>query len=371
MWMTRGYLAQASTLSPHGNGYADGMSWLSGARAGAAHAIGSARAKAGWFDHLVRAGSRYRRDTGDRLAASITYYAFLSFFPLLLLGISLTGFVLSRDPELHADVLDRLGDYLPGVYEGISENLETVLRNRTQAGVIGLLGLVWAGLGWLDSLRDALRVMWHHDLDMGNIARKKLLDVMTLAGLGVTIAVSVVATGVVAASAGWVLERLGLHGHSTIATIATSSAAFAIGLVADTVFFGYLFTRLPRIGRPFRQVAKGAIFAAVGFGVLKLVGGFYIVRFITAGSRVFGTFAVVAGLLVWMNLVARFTLYAAAWTVTGPYTDDAMPSGTSSSAAAREAGLSPAQRQAIEEPGVPASSVLSKDATAGEGPPPA
>ncbi len=354
-----------------GNGYADGMSWLSGALAGAPRAVNSARGKAGWFDHLVRAGGRYRRDTGDRLAASITYYAFLSFFPLVLLALSLTGFVLERDPQLQAQVLDRFREYLPGVYEGISHELQTVLTNRAQAGVIGLAGLVWAGLGWLDSLRDALRVMWHHNLDMGNVARKKLLDVVTLAGLGATIGVSLVATGVVAASSGWVLERLGLQGHSTIASVATSTAAFVIGLLADTAFFGYLFTRLPRIGRPFGQVAKGALFAAVGFGVLKLVGRFYVERFVTEGSRVFGTFAVVAGLLVWMNLVARLTLYAAAWTVTGPYTDDAMPSGTSSNAAAREAGLSPAQRQAIEEPGVPASSVLSKDATGGERRPPA
>jgi membrane protein len=344
------------------------MSWLSGGVAAATRAVGRAREKAGWFDHLVRAGGRYRRDTGDRLAASITYYAFLSFFPLVLLGLSLTGFVLNRDPALHQQVIDRMGDYLPGIYDGIKDNLDTVLRNRAKAGAIGLVALVWAGLGWLDSLRDALRIMWHHDLDMGNIARKKLLDVVTLAGLGATIAVSLVATGLVAASSGWVLERLGLQGTSGLASVATVVAGFAVGLVADTAFFGYLFTRLPRIGRPFSQVAKGAVFAAVGFGVLKLVGRFYIVRFITVGSRVFGTLAVVAGLLVWMNLVARFTLYAAAWTVTGPYADDALPSGTSSREAAREAGLSAAQRQAIKEPGVPASSVLSKDALTAERP---
>jgi membrane protein len=40
-----------------------------------------------WFDHLARAGGRYQALSGDRVAAGLTYYAFLSFFPLLALWL--------------------------------------------------------------------------------------------------------------------------------------------------------------------------------------------------------------------------------------------------------------------------------------------
>lgn len=318
-----------------------------------------------WFDHLVRAGSRYRKDNGDRLAASLTYYAFLSFFPLMLLVISIMGFVLVGNPDLQARWLKTISDYLPGVYDGLASNLKLALDRRKSAGLIGIVGLLWAGLGWLDAMRDSLRIMWHHDTSMGNIAVKKAVDLATLIGLGLTIALSLLVTGVFAASAGWTMDQVGLQGHGLPTKATAFAVAFGVGVLADTALFVFLFTRLPKLVRPRRTVIRGALFAAVGFGLLKIAGRFYIAHFVARGSRVFGTFAVIAGLLVWINIVSRFALYAAAWTVTAPYDDDAMPSGTSSPGAAAAAGLSQAQAQAIAEPGVPAGSVLSKEPVTG------
>lgn len=328
-------------------------------------ALASARRRTPALDHLVRAGARYRKDNGDRLAASLSYYGFLSFFPLILLALSVIGYVLAHDPAMRDRWLHPMSANLPGIYGGLETNLASVLQRRQAAGIVGLVGLAWAGLGWLDAMRDSLRLMWHHDLGMGNIARKKAVDLVTLLGLGVTIVLSLLITGGFAASSGWALERVGLSGTGWPATAAAGALAFLIGVVADTALFGYLFTRLPRLDRPLRTVVRGALFGAVGFGILKVVGRSYIAHFVTQGSKVFGTFAVIAGLLVWINLVSRFVLYAAAWTVTAPYDDDALPSGTSSPAAARAAGLTQAQAQAIAEPGVPAGSVLSKESLSG------
>ncbi|MEO6713507.1 MAG: YihY/virulence factor BrkB family protein [Mycobacteriales bacterium] len=329
------------------------------------HAVASGRRRLPWFDHLGRAGGRYHKDNGDRLAASISYYAFLSFFPLLLLGTSMLAFFVSRDPELRNRVLDTLSDYLPGVEDGIRDNLKTVVDRRRSVGAIGLIGLLWAGLGWLGALRDSIRVMWHQDTNVGNIAKKKLVDIATLFGIGATIGLSLLVTGVFAASASWALDQIGLGGKRIVAVAIAAVLSFALGVVADTALFGFYFTRLPRFGHPFRRIARGAVFAAVGFGLLKVAGRFYVTRFVHTGGRAFGAFAVVAGLLIWMNIVARFTLYAAAWTVTGPYDDDVMPSGTSSPAAAAAAGLTPEQAEAIEEQGVPAGTVLTKEPLTG------
>lgn len=336
------------------------MNWAERALAGALRRVDAARSRSAWLDHLVQAGARYQRDAGDRLAASITYYAFLSFFPLMLLALSLLAFLVDRDPALRAQLLETLNSNLPGVYEGITDSVNAAVESRRSIGVIGILGLLWAGLGWLDALRESLRVMWHHDIGMGNIAKKKAVDVVTLLLLGATLVLSLLVTGGLSASASWVLGRIGLYGHSNVAIIATTLLGFLIGVITDTALFGFFFTRLPRIGEPFRRIARGALFAAVGFGLLKFAGRYYVANFMQRGGRAFGVFAVVAGLLIWMNLVARFTLYAAAWTVTAAYADDVLPSGTSSPAAAVAAGLTEAQSEAIQQDGVSADSLLSK-----------
>src|SRR5947208_2020643 len=72
------------------------------------------RARREWLDHLVRAGSRYKRANGDYLAAGITYYSFLSLFPLLLLAMSVAGFVLKARPDLLHQLTGAITDAIPG-----------------------------------------------------------------------------------------------------------------------------------------------------------------------------------------------------------------------------------------------------------------
>jgi membrane protein len=94
------------------------------------------------------------------------------------------------------------------------------------------------------------------------------------------------------------------------------------------------------------------------FEVLKRVGAVYIER--TTENPVYGTFAVIVGLLVWINIVSRMLLFCAAWTVTQPYDSDIEPSGTASVEAARKADIptefadnDPDDPPAIQQDGAP------------------
>jgi len=91
--------------------------------------------------------------------------------------------------------------------------------------------------------------------------------------------------------------------------------AIVLALAADTVLFMWLFTRLPRRPVRYRTVLHGAIFAAVGYEVLKIVGTTYLAN--VTSNPTYGVFASAVGLLIWINLVARFLLISAAWTATG------------------------------------------------------
>ena len=285
----------------------------------------------GWLDHVVRAWSRYREDLGDRLAAAVTYYGFLSLFPILLLGMSVLGYALAGDADRQLEVFSSITSSLPGVGDAIIENLRTVMENRRGAGIIGLVGLAFSGLGWIDALRESVRAVWHQPKPAMNIVKRKVVDLFVLAGLGVTVLVSL-GIGVVAAGVTeWVLGQFGLA-DSLTATVTLKVVAIAFAVFADTMLFAFLFYRLPAVAKPKSRVFQGALFGAVGFNVLKVVGTVYIGRTVSNGVEVYGTFAVVVGLLIWINLVSRFVLFSAAWTVTGHHDQDVAPSGTADDA---------------------------------------
>src|SRR3954471_24803759 len=292
------------------------------------------RARRPFVDHMVRAFSRYQADGGDRLAASVTYFGFLSFFPLIALAFSVAGFIVDAYPDAQQKVAEEINSFLPGLSDKL--DVTTIGNAKVATGIIGLAGLLFAGLGWVDALREAVRTIWHHNVKAGNFVVKKLVDIGVLAGLGLTLLASVAVTGVSSAAMTWFLDLVGLDDNS-VARIGLRLAGIALALVVDLAVFLYLFTRLPRLNTPFKRVFKGALLGAVGLEILKVIGSLLVSR--TTNNPVYGAFAVVVGLLIWINLVSRFMLFTAAWTVTAPYDTDVPPSGTADPESARAAGI--------------------------------
>ena len=91
----------------------------------------------------------------------------------------------------------------------------------------------------------------------------------------------------------------------------------SLAIVADTVLFAIVISRLSGARLPWRRVRSGALLGAVGFEVLKLFGTFLIGR--VTDNPIYATFGLVVGLLIWMNFVSRLLIFAAAWTATEPY----------------------------------------------------
>ena len=82
----------------------------------------------------------------------------------------------------------------------------------------------------------------------------------------------------------------------------------------DVVIFLWLLRVVPSVSYPLRRLLPGALFGAAGFEVLKLLGGYYLS--LISGSVTASAFGGAVGLLVWINLVARFAFFTAAWTAT-------------------------------------------------------
>jgi membrane protein len=273
------------------------------------------RAEREWVDHLFRAGRTYKRSNGDYLAAGVTYFSFLSLFPLVLLAMSIAGFVLSAREDLQRRLEKGITDSVPGDFGStLVTAVETAVDNRGTVGLIALVGLAYAGLGWIGNLRKAVMVLWHTDQNkQPNIAVAKLGDVLALSGLGLAALVSLALTAAATAATGWLLGEVGWDDVTGVGVF-TKVLGLLIAAVGDTLVFGWLLARLPRIGVPYSSVLKGAVLAAVGFGVLKVLGTYYISH--VSNSPTAGIFGSVIGILVWMNLVARYVLFSVAWTAT-------------------------------------------------------
>lgn len=280
-------------------------------RARAAAAQAAMRRRWGWLDHLVRAHVRYRDSRGGSLAGAATFFGFLSFFPLVALAFSVAGYAAALDPHAAARLRTVIHSVLPGLAGQLP--IESIAAARAGAGIAGLLGLLIAGLGGVGSLREGLHVIWGSAVDSGNVVIRKATDAGVLAVLGCCL-LATAAASALAVSAGRYLLRWAGVGSFVPGQLVVRLLAIAVALIFDTVMFAVVFSRLSGARLARKQLAHGAVAAAAGFQVLNVAGVYLVAH--TTRNPVYASFAVTVGLLVWINLVARLTFLAAAWTAT-------------------------------------------------------
>ncbi|MGV9775939.1 YihY/virulence factor BrkB family protein [Streptosporangium sp. NPDC003464] len=273
--------------------------------------IGSTRIRWPWFDHLIRTVQRYQIQSGDRLAGAVTYYAFLSFFPIIALAFAVFGYFLSVRPDAIRTLQRAIDQYLPGLADQLP--IQQIADSRASAGIIGLLGLLYAGLGAVDALRDALREVSMTAEAPLNFFLAKLRDLAALVLVGVTMIASVLVGGFATQASGTVAGWLGLS-RSAIGSNSIWLVGLVVSVLADTVLFVIILRWMGRSRQPLQVVLRGALLGALGFGVLKQLAALILAR--TLNNPIYGVFAVMVGLLLWINLSARVILYAAAWTET-------------------------------------------------------
>lgn len=271
--------------------------------------VDGARERQRLLDRALSVVERYQASHPERIAASVAYYAFLSLVPLVLLASSLLGFVLVNDPETRFELLMHISDVVPGPFA--ETVVDGVAESRRSLGLIGLFFLLFAGTAWIDSLRAGIRAVWLVGEYDRNVVVKKLVDVLSLFGIGLAFAASVAVSVVGTTASGTILDALSFE--DTASRVLLRVSAFLVALASGFVLFLFVFARVPRAHSPWYRLVPAALLAAVGFEVLKLLGALYI-TWVTRNSQVLGG-ALVSALaaLVWLNLLARLALFAAAW----------------------------------------------------------
>jgi membrane protein len=263
-----------------------------------------------FVDHLVRMQQHYGSVGAGQQAGAITYFAFLSIFPILAIAFFVVGQIAKIYPEAQQDLLEAIAAVLPVVVgENHEAAIETFENAATTAGLLGALGLLYAGLGWLSSMRTALTVVFEQDpSEHPNFVVGKLWDLLSLAVFGFVLLLSVALAGFVTGFSNVVLDLLDISADVGWIVVLLGRL---IGFTANVVLFYALFTILGRPHTPRRSLWSGALLGAVAFEVLKSVS--YLLLAWTKGSPAFQAFGIALVLLVWINYTSRGTLYAAAW----------------------------------------------------------
>lgn len=271
-----------------------------------------------FVDHVVRTVQHYGNVKGSALAGAVTYFGFLSFFPILALGFAVVGWIAGVYPEAKDQLVEGIRSVLPMIVQGEAKageiSIEAFESGAAAAAGIGLVGVLYSGLGWVSGLRDALQITFETPArEQPNFVVGKLKDLLSLVLVGVTLVLSVAISGLVTAISGQILGWLGLD---TALQPLLALLAIVVGLAANSLLFYAIFRILADHETPHRSLWSGALLGAVGFEVLKQGATLLIAS--TQNQPAFAVFGIALVLLIWINYFSRVVVYAAAWAHTSP-----------------------------------------------------
>src|SRR5215831_10259594 len=258
-----------------------------------------------WADRLQRRHSvfgfpyavvkKYGDDEGGRQAALITYYGFLSIFPLLLLGVAVLSRVLADHPDLRERLVAAI---VPEALRPTVEHSLATLPTSAVPFVVGLIGLLFSGTGVVFSAYQTLNQVAavRHRFRAGFFSRY----------VRVFVVLAVLMLGALAAGALTVVATA-LPGQPAVqraaAVLGTALVVFAVLLLGAKLLLAR--------HAPVRALWPGAILGAVAVTVVLNAGAPLLARLVAKAGPVYGSFATVAGMFALLYLVGQALVYAA------------------------------------------------------------
>lgn len=249
-----------------------------------------------WLRFPLAVVKKLEDDEAGQLAALIAYYGFVSLFPLLLVFVTVLGFVLEGSPSTRESVLNSTFGQFPIIGDQLQRNVHS-LQGSGVALAIGLIGALLGGLGIAGALQNAFNHVW----DIPRERRPNFLS-WRLRGLGLLVALALLAI-VSTVAAGFVTAQT----TGAVATLGGVLLALAINLLLFFIAFRMLTAEEVDTG----DLIPGVILAALMWQLLQHVGSYYVDHVVRHARETSGLFAFVLGLLAWLYLGAQITVIAA------------------------------------------------------------
>ena len=239
---------------------------------------------------------KYVDDQGSYLAALIAYYAFVSLFPLLLLLSTVLGWVLAGHQALHDEVLHSALSEFPVIGSQLGQPKQ--LSGGATGVIVGVLGALYGGLGVGQALQNAMNTVWavpKNDRPDPFAARGRSLLLLLAVG-GALLAT----TALAAISGGAGAFGAGVKAVVVAVSVTVNAGAFILAFRVST-----------DRDLTARQVAPGAVIAALAWQLLQSFGAVYVGHVVKSASATNGVFALVLGMLAFLYLTATVVVLCA------------------------------------------------------------
>lgn len=252
---------------------------------------------------LVTAFRRLASERGPEAAASMSFFAVFSLFPLLLLLVAVGSSILDT-PEEQERLLDGILRFLPVSRELVRQNVMAVARARGTVGWIGGIGLLWAASSGFGTLVRNLNRAWPCAAPR-HLLGERLLALLMVVCLVVLVLLYLAAKALVAFPVEW---AAGQRVVTAIMELVPSEAALA-GFIF--VVLTMLYRWLPRTTVLWREAAAGAaasalvLWGATSFFTRLLASGF--ARY----NLIYGSLGTLLALLSWVFIASLLVLWGA------------------------------------------------------------
>jgi uncharacterized BrkB/YihY/UPF0761 family membrane protein len=241
---------------------------------------------------LFAVNKKFGDDRGGNLAALITYYGFLSIFPLLLAAFTIMAYVLSGNQETIRTIERHVGSY-PIIGPAATELEGKHLQGSALAITAGVLGLIWGAMGLAQIAQLTMDQAW-------NVPTRERLPFVRrlLRGLAwyLVFGLGIVASTFVT-SLGAVLKWTGGPVFSAL-----------LALILNVGLFTLSFRILSPPVATTRDLVPGAIFGGAAWTFLTGIG-VGLAHKLAHANTLYGSFAPILALLAFLYLAARLTLY--------------------------------------------------------------
>jgi membrane protein len=239
---------------------------------------------------------KYSDDEAGHRAALLTYYGFLSLFPLLLVATSIADFVSQHNTHVRTKLLTYATSYFPVVGQQLQQNIHGS-RSAGTALVVGIVFALYGARGIANAVRDALDDSWAVPrAKRSGFPASFFKSIALLFGVGLSLILTTALAGYATA----------VLGHSIIFRI----VPIAINAALLYLICMYVFILGTSNRRPRRELRLGAIAAVVGMLILQTLGGYLITHQLHKTSGAYGQFSLVLAVMFWIYLIAQVFTYA-------------------------------------------------------------
>lgn len=283
--------------------------------------IDKAKLFVSWLQRLriMRSLTRYGNGRGALLAGGIAYSAIFSLAAALTIGITVLLGVLGRSPQLQDAVFSSLASSLPGVLEwkgssGIVDPSDLVISTSFSiTGIVAVVVLVFSATSVMRAMKSSIRAMFGIDQVPSGAASEKLRDLLGF----VAIALGVGATGILTLAhtvvGTQVFSAIGLE--STLASVMIRIGSFLISAAIDALILWILIRFVALVRAPKTDLWWGL----AGFGIVaSLIRSLGTSAVGSVNNPLLASFAAIATLLLWINLLSRVMLIACAFIANPP-----------------------------------------------------